>query len=112
MAANDSGDMAALYRAGIGLMAWYRQVERGRDRPKCLNALDTLISDTLHKMPHVGPKKLWDDFARIAEHKDHDVLLDFDDGILTYAVTGRDIDINFKAFRKRVQRIKKTMLNL
>jgi hypothetical protein len=111
LAAEATGDMAALYRAGIGLMAWYRQVKGGKGKAGKGDALHDLI---VTHYPETDSSDIWKDIARlVADRRFDEVLVDFVDDTLSYvpAPRAKIKDIGYDAFRRRVQRVRESMKN-
>lgn len=110
--ANARSDAALLFQAGYGVIESYRQAQRAM-RPRRSDALNELIRQYLDEIPDIGPKELWDDFTRQASDGFSDTLVDFneDDRVLSFVPrTGAKMeDIDFVAFRKRVQRVRATL---
>ncbi len=106
--ADTRGDTALLYRAGYEVIDGYRQAQRAA-RPKASDALNELIRGRMDILPGVSPRELWDEFADLAETTFHAVLVGFDEaaGVLSYEPRpgAKLVDIDFVAFRRRVQRI-------
>ena len=109
--ANARGDVALLYRSGYGVLDSYRQAQRGT-RKRRGDALNELIRGYVSEMPAIGPKELWEDFKGQAGDRFSEILVDFcDEGqTLSYAPwPGAELEeIDFQAFRKRVQRVRAT----
>lgn len=106
--ADTRGDTALLYRAGYEVIDGYRQAQRAAG-PKASDALNELIRGRMDVLPDAGPRELWDEFVRLAEDAFHAVLVGFDEaaGVLSYEPRpgAKLADIDFVAFRRRVQRI-------
>lgn len=106
--ADQAGDVALLYSAGLEVLEARRQALRAGNghRP---DSLDVLIAAHIAELPDIAPAALWASIvsqAGIAE-----CLGDFDceTSVLSYTPHPGDelVDINFIAFRRRVQRARK-----
>lgn len=110
--ANARDDAALLFQAGYGVIESYRQAQRATG-PRRSDALNELIRQYLDEMSDIGPKELWDDFTGQASDGFSETLADFDeDGqVLSFVPRpGAEMeDIDFVAFRKRVQRVRATL---
>lgn len=106
--ADTRGDTDLLYRAGYKVIDGYRQAQRAAG-PKASDALNELIRGRMDDQPDVGPRELWDKFTDTAENTFNAVLVGFDEaaGVLSYEPRpgAKLVDIDFVAFRRRVQRI-------
>jgi hypothetical protein len=108
--ANANDDFALLFRAGIYLMQWRRQAGNAR-RPRCYDALDSLIAAYVQEAPDIEPKRLWDDLAASVDD-DHPVLVGFDEQAGLEYLPERMAPskfIPYGAFRQRVRRMRRRL---
>lgn len=113
--ADRSGDAALFWSAGLEVLRAYEQAQRGSTRRRG-DALDELIRVYLAELPDVAPVDLWRDFTMQAAEQWGGALADFDEraGLLSYEPhPGADlVEIDYAAFRRRVQRARKTLCDL
>jgi hypothetical protein len=97
------GDLAVFYRAAAPVLDAWRQSQRQACRGRHSGSFDALI--TAYARDAIEPAKAWLDVQRrVADHCD-EFLWDFTEGVLTYETqVGVDREIDFAAFRKRLQR--------
>lgn len=98
------------YPAAFATWQAWRQAERARSRHGG-DALDRLLRKLIDELPEFSPSMLWAESIRRTEGFGCDVLCDYDPDhdALTFEHHGALADIGFAAFRRRVQRIKKSV---
>ncbi|HUW38601.1 MAG TPA: hypothetical protein VMV91_14850 [Rhodocyclaceae bacterium] len=112
LVAGTSHDVSLFYRAGFEVLIAHEQAQRGGVRRRG-DALDNLIAQYLVELEDIRPTDLWLDFCQQAEDGGSDVLDGYDGARLNYQAHPHDeklTGIDFCAFRKRVQRLRKKVL--
>lgn len=98
------------YPAAFAVWQAQRQAERARSRHGG-DTLDELLRGMVGELPDFSPSMLWAEAVRRAKGSDCDALADYNpaNDVLTFDHRGTLVDIGLAAFRRRVQRIKKSL---